>query len=236
MPTLRVFVSHSSKDSPWCTQFVEALTHLGLDVWFDQKGLYVGDKWVDKLEEELQSRDIFLIVLTPDSWSSEWVKKELRLALALHKRILGVIHKATPVSGFITTYQLLDAVGTTAPQAAAQVGLALGMHPQPAAPAFPVFKNETTFCEIQVRRDGSRSFVEVLEGMYDGPVIYSRSIWPDTACQDRVRAESDAARQLARELEHEGWTKGLFDPDMPFDAGYALQTGIWPYASLERKR
>jgi hypothetical protein len=71
MTTPRIFLSHSSKDAAWCAQFVDALKAGGFDVWFDVKGLYVGDQWIDTLEKELEARDVFLIVLTPDSWSSE---------------------------------------------------------------------------------------------------------------------------------------------------------------------
>jgi hypothetical protein len=118
----RIFVSHSHADNAWCAQLVDALTHAGLDVWFDKQGLYVGDQWVSKLEMELEGRDVFLIVLTPASWSSEWVRRELQLALHRRKRILGIMHKQTELTGFITTYQILDAVGENAQRVAQQIG------------------------------------------------------------------------------------------------------------------
>jgi hypothetical protein len=122
----RIFLSHSHKDYQWCEQLVDALQRTGFDVWFDKQGLYVGALWVKKLEDELQHRDVFLIVLTPDSWASEWVQEELSLALGLRKQIMGIIHKGTTVSGFITNRQLLDAVGKTAEQAAGQIATVLG--------------------------------------------------------------------------------------------------------------
>lgn len=123
--SLRVFVSHSHKDNGWCEGFVAGLKHCGLDVWYDREGLYVGAEWVKTLEKELQGRDIYLIVLTPDSWASEWVQRELSLALGQQKRIIGVLCKPTQVSGFLTNYQLLDATQTGAWEAAQLVAAAL---------------------------------------------------------------------------------------------------------------
>lgn len=81
--------------------------------------MYAGDEWVKTLERELQDRDIYLVVLTPDSWAFRWVQNELSLALSQHKQIVGVLYKPTEVSGFITNYQLLD-VTYMEPEEAAQ--------------------------------------------------------------------------------------------------------------------
>lgn len=125
MSDLRVFLSHSSKDNDWCDEFVAELKNNNLDVWYDRAGLYVGDQWVPSIERELQGREIFLIVLTPDSWASQWVQRELQLALGQQKQILSVLCKPTQVSGFITSYQHLDATHLGARQAAQAVIAAL---------------------------------------------------------------------------------------------------------------
>jgi hypothetical protein len=134
MATPRIFVSHSNVDSAWCTQLVETLQAAGLDIWFDKQGLYVGAQWVQTLQQELERRDVFLIVLTPDSWASQWVQKELALALSQHKQILSVIHKPTQVSGFITVYQMLDAMSQQPQQVAERVMTALGYAPEMSQP------------------------------------------------------------------------------------------------------
>lgn len=127
MPVPRIFVSHSNADAAWCEQLAEALIGLGFDVWFDKQNLYVGDQWINKIEQQLESRDVFLIVLSPDSWASNWVRRELQLALHRNKRIMGVKHRQVDLQGFITTYQILDAVNQDAMQVASQVSMALGV-------------------------------------------------------------------------------------------------------------
>lgn len=124
---LRIFISHSHKDAGWCDSFVEQLTNYDLDIWYDRQGLYAGSQWLRTIEDELMNRDIFLVVLTPESWASEWVREELALALAAKKRIVGVMMKQTQVSGFIIQRQMLNVVGQNAATAAQTVATGLGM-------------------------------------------------------------------------------------------------------------
>jgi predicted nucleotide-binding protein len=97
----RVSVSHSHHDDAWCAAFVARLQQRGLDVWYDTQEFYVGDEWLPKIEKELEERDVYLIVLTPDSWASAWVQKELALALARRKQIMRVLLKSTQFTGSI---------------------------------------------------------------------------------------------------------------------------------------
>ncbi len=88
------------------------------------------------IEDELSSRDIFLVILTPDAWASDWVREELALALASKKRIVGVMVKHTPVTGFIVQRQMINVVGASATVAAQQVASGLEVREKPAeAPA-----------------------------------------------------------------------------------------------------
>jgi hypothetical protein len=55
------------------------------------------------------------------------VRREFDLALHRSKRILGVLHKRTELTGFITTLQILEAAGQDAQHAARIVGATLRM-------------------------------------------------------------------------------------------------------------
>jgi hypothetical protein len=126
---LRIFLSHSHKDNMWCNAFVDELKRYGADVWYDKQGLYVGAKWRQTIETELEERDIFLLVLTPNSWSSSWVQDELTLAMSHQKRIVSILHQPTEVKGFITTRQILKVVGLSSIEAAKSVASSLGLAP-----------------------------------------------------------------------------------------------------------
>src|SRR2546421_8883161 len=80
----RIFVSHSSKDQDFCLQLVNDLqTILGDEnaVWYDARGgLHGGDTWWRKIMQELKARNVFIVVLSPDSVTSLWVNSEIDLA------------------------------------------------------------------------------------------------------------------------------------------------------------
>src|SRR5215831_17261691 len=122
----RLFVSHSTQDNPWCRELVAALTAAGLDVWYDERGLTGGVSWVQTLQHEVQTRDVLLLILSPDAWASQWVQEEVQLAIATRRTILPVMHLSTNVEGFLLTRQWVDAVGLSGALAAQRVIAALG--------------------------------------------------------------------------------------------------------------
>lgn len=99
------FVSHSHNDNGWCRPFVQTLYDAGVDVWYDEKGLSGGAEWMAQIEDQLQQRDFFLLVLTPDAWASDWVQREIRLATITRRIIIPLMVKTTPISGFLLTVQ-----------------------------------------------------------------------------------------------------------------------------------
>jgi toxoflavin biosynthesis protein ToxD len=132
----RLFVSHSTQDNAWCRELVAALKAAGYDVWYDEQGLTGGAVWVETLQRELQSRDVFVIVITPEAWASPWVQEELRLALSTQRTILPVMLKQTPVAGFLLTRQWVNAADVDTPTGVQRVLAALGSPVIfPAAPA-----------------------------------------------------------------------------------------------------
>lgn len=170
MATMRVFLSHSHLDNDWCNRFYEELAQDDFDIWYDREGLYAGDEWVKTLERELQDRDIYLIILSPDSWASRWVQNELSLALSQHKQIVGVLYKPTEVSGFITNYQLLDVTYREPEEAAQTVAATLkrtGASAAPQAPSRQSFPSRPG--EINI----SGEWVEEFESSYNS----EKRIW-----------------------------------------------------------
>lgn len=113
-----IFVSHSHTDLEFCRAFVSGLKSAGCDVWYDEKGLSAGAAWVETIEHEIETRDLFVVILTPDAWGSYWVQEEIRLALTRRRRIIPVLLKPTEASGFILNRQWVNVVGMDASAAA----------------------------------------------------------------------------------------------------------------------
>lgn len=81
-----IFLSHSHQDNSWCRQFVAHLrAALGnVDpryIFYDESSLQLGDNWLDRIQRELMARPIFLLVLTPRAISSDYVRREVAMAL-----------------------------------------------------------------------------------------------------------------------------------------------------------
>ncbi|MBI4616537.1 MAG: TIR domain-containing protein [Planctomycetes bacterium] len=78
----RVFVSHSSADREVVErEIVELLFGHGIETWYSKADIRTADDWEKSIREGLKSCDWFLLVMTPRSQASEWVKSELHWAL-----------------------------------------------------------------------------------------------------------------------------------------------------------
>ncbi len=96
--TPQIFISHSSKDNKFATQLVKDLREaIGNDeaIWFDsQGGLRGGDEWERKIIKQVNARNIFIVILSPDAMTSRWVNFEIDMAwnrkLASNTRILPI--------------------------------------------------------------------------------------------------------------------------------------------------
>lgn len=132
-----IFVSHSHQDNEWCRPLVAALKAVGYDVWYDETGLTGGAAWVADIQREVQARDVFLIVLTPEAWASHWVQDELQLAIATRRRILPVLLRNTQVDGFLLTTQWVTVIGDEPQVAARSIIMAIEAPPAPGRGATP---------------------------------------------------------------------------------------------------
>lgn len=87
----KIFISYSRKDIDFARKLAGDLETAGYDVWWDITDLRGGDDWVSTLPAAIKSSQYFIIVLTPDSVESEWVRKEYTQALSLRKKIIPIL-------------------------------------------------------------------------------------------------------------------------------------------------
>lgn len=85
---MKVFVSYARADKPYCIRIIETLhAH---DVWYDQR-LYAGQDWWKEILRRLEWCEVFLYLLSPDSVTSQYCRRELELALRLKRDIIPVM-------------------------------------------------------------------------------------------------------------------------------------------------
>lgn len=108
-----VFISHSSRDRAFVVRLARLLKDHKVDYWFSVH-IAGAKQWHDEIGRALDRCDWFLIVLTPSSVRSQWVKRELLFALNEHRyneKIIPVLRKPCEHARLSWTLPELQLVG-----------------------------------------------------------------------------------------------------------------------------
>jgi hypothetical protein len=109
-----VFLSHSGLDREFANKIVEVLRQHGIPVWHTPSSIRGAQYWHDEIGDALERCDWFVILLSPNSLESIWVRRELMFALyekRYDKHIVPVIihaGKYHKLSWTFPLYQLVD--------------------------------------------------------------------------------------------------------------------------------
>jgi len=88
----KIFFSYSRKDSGFVDQLIEKLESYGVDVWVDRGDILAGiATWRQQIVEAIIDCQVFVIVLSPNSITSDNVAKELTLAEQHSKKVLPLV-------------------------------------------------------------------------------------------------------------------------------------------------
>ncbi|MEM9447988.1 MAG: toll/interleukin-1 receptor domain-containing protein [Cyanobacteria bacterium P01_E01_bin.6] len=81
----KVFISYRSKppDSDLAEEFYQSLSTAGHEVFMAAESIRLGDNWSRRIDEELERCDYFVLLLSPQSATSEMVTEEVRRAKEL---------------------------------------------------------------------------------------------------------------------------------------------------------
>jgi hypothetical protein len=88
-----VFVSYSRQDIEFARKLVEWLEKKGHRVWMDKKRILGGADYREEIADGISSADVFISLLSPDSVTSKWVKREIYYADDKDKFIIPVLVK-----------------------------------------------------------------------------------------------------------------------------------------------
>ncbi len=76
-----IFLSHSSKDKFFVRELAEHLKEYGVKVWLDEAEIKIGESLTEKVGRAIDETDYVGVVLSKNSINSEWVQKELQVAM-----------------------------------------------------------------------------------------------------------------------------------------------------------
>lgn len=104
----KIFISYSRKDIDFARKLAGDLETAGYDVWWDITDLRGGDDWVRNIPEAIKTSQYFIVVLTPNSIESEWVRKEYTQALSLRKKIIPIMLTSCEVPFALNTINFVN--------------------------------------------------------------------------------------------------------------------------------
>ncbi len=85
MSNTHIFISHTSKDDDFVKELRDTLETYGLPVWADSRNLRGGAKLAPAIEEAIEGARQFIVVISPNTINSPWVRKEIQKALAIER-------------------------------------------------------------------------------------------------------------------------------------------------------
>lgn len=103
-----VFISHSSKNNALARRLHHDLTAVGLTSWLDVHAIRDGERWVSQIESAVAGCAVMVMIHTRSARSSEWVERELLLALEHNKPILIARFEDVPLPLPLITRQYTD--------------------------------------------------------------------------------------------------------------------------------
>jgi len=78
----RVFISHSHKDRDFVErEIIAPLRANRIDTWYSTDNIRTATEWEESIREGLRNCDWFLVVLSPNSVGSKWVRREVHWAM-----------------------------------------------------------------------------------------------------------------------------------------------------------
>jgi len=114
MMPIEVFISHSDRDRQFVSDVVDILRRHGIPIWYSRTNLIGSQQWHDEIGAALRRCDWFVIILSPNSLESIWVKRELYFALRQKRfdnKIIPLLYQPCDYEQFSWTlsgYQIVD--------------------------------------------------------------------------------------------------------------------------------
>ena len=95
---MNIFLSYTQQDREWAKALADRLRSENLTVWDSETELYPGDNFAAKIAEALENADAMVVLVSPDSLASQWVKHEIEFALGssrLSGRLIPIVVRPT---------------------------------------------------------------------------------------------------------------------------------------------
>ena len=109
-----VFLSHSDPDREFVSHLANVIRDHGMPSWYSRTNIIGAQQWHDEIGMALNRCDWFVIILSPNSVESRWVKRELLFALEqshFGERIIPLLYRDCDykkLSWTLSSIQMVD--------------------------------------------------------------------------------------------------------------------------------
>jgi formylglycine-generating enzyme required for sulfatase activity len=108
MSAARLFVSYSRKDEKFARRLATALSNIGADVWIDIEDIPAGMNWSKAIQQGLDSGQVLLLILSPESMASDNVANEWQYYFDHGKPVIPILYKPARVHFQLNRLQYID--------------------------------------------------------------------------------------------------------------------------------
>ena len=104
----RIFISYSRTDETFARQLTTSLSQMGANVWIDIEDIASGMKWSRAIQEGLDTSDVLLVIISPDSMGSHNVEDEWQYYLDQKKPVVPLLLTPTKLHFQLSRIQYVD--------------------------------------------------------------------------------------------------------------------------------
>ncbi|MBZ0316182.1 MAG: TIR domain-containing protein [Anaerolineae bacterium] len=108
-----VFISYSRRDMAFVQQLLTKLKASKKEVWIDLKDIPPTTEWLKEIYDGIEGADNFVLVISPDSLSSQVCGWEINHALKHNKRLIPIVLREVDPDKFLETIVQLGWEGIT---------------------------------------------------------------------------------------------------------------------------
>jgi hypothetical protein len=89
----QIFISYSRQDEIFASRLAQSLIDLGADIWMDVLCIHVGENWSEAVQRALETSDLMLLIISPDSMDSRHTRAEWQYFHDQEKPIVPVVFR-----------------------------------------------------------------------------------------------------------------------------------------------
>jgi CheY-like chemotaxis protein len=91
------FISYAREDKVFVQGLADKIREYHHTIWIDYKDIHAGAEWENEIQKGITNSEVLLVVVTPRSVESLWVRREIELAAEKQKEIIPLLVYSVPI-------------------------------------------------------------------------------------------------------------------------------------------